>query len=110
MHGAADIDAGPNGGPTIAARAGAAGTRGHWLDTALLVVALIVLWQLATLLLGRAALPSPATTLVRLGAIMAEPDFPADAWETGRAFATALVLALVGGLVGDWVAGKRASE
>jgi NitT/TauT family transport system permease protein len=98
MRGAADIDAGPGAGPALAANAGEPGTRGRWWDTALLIGALIVLWQVATLVLGRAALPSPLTTLGRLGAILADPDFPADAWETGRAFATALVLALAGGL------------
>ena len=37
--------------------------------------------------------------LRKLAAIMTDEDFPRHAWETGRAFGTALVIALVGGLV-----------
>ena len=68
------------------------------LDTVLVIAAGIVLWQLASWTLGKEVLPAPAATVRKLVAIMAEPDFAGHAWETGRAFGTALVIALLGGL------------
>ena len=72
--------------------------RGPIIDSALLIAGLVVLWQAGTLVLGAEALPSPAETVTKLASIMADPDFSGHAWETGRAFATALVIALAGGL------------
>src|SRR5688572_30416132 len=69
------------------------------LDKLLLFVGLVALWQLGSLLLGRDALPSPGSTISRLFAIMSDADFPRHAWETGRAFFTALLIALVAGLI-----------
>jgi len=71
---------------------------GPALDRVLLAGGLLALWQAGTLLLGPEALPSPAATIAKLAAIMADPDFPAHAWETARAFATALVISLCAGL------------
>ena len=68
------------------------------LDTVLLIVGLVALWQIGTLLLGREALPSPMATVGKLSGIMADEDFPRHAWETARAFLTALVISLVAGL------------
>src|SRR6185436_9643818 len=68
------------------------------LDTALLLVGLVALWQVGTLALGRDALPSPVATVSKLAGIMADEDFPRHAWETARAFLTALVISLVAGL------------
>src|SRR4029077_17498167 len=68
------------------------------LDTVLLIVGLVALWQIGTLLLGREALPSPVTTVGKLAGIMGDEDFPRHAWETARAFLTALVISLVAGL------------
>src|SRR5450830_222514 len=67
-------------------------------DTVLLIVAALMLWQAATMLIGHEVLTSPLATARRLSAIMADADFPAHAWETGRAFGTALIIALAGGL------------
>ena len=67
-------------------------------DTALLMVGLVVLWQAGTFVLGRDALPSPVSTVTKLAAIMGDEDFPRHAWETARAFLTALAIALVAGL------------
>jgi NitT/TauT family transport system permease protein len=64
----------------------------------LLIVGLVALWQAGTLLLGREALPSPVATVGKLAGIMADEDFPRHAWETARAFLTALVISLVAGL------------
>ena len=68
-------------------------------DTALLLVGLVALWQAGTLILGRDALPSPVSTVTKLAAIMGDEDFPRHAWETARAFLTALAISLVAGLV-----------
>jgi NitT/TauT family transport system permease protein len=69
------------------------------LDALILVVGLLVVWQLGTLLLGREALPSPASTVSKLTRIMGDEDFPRHAWETGRAFFTALLVSLIAGLM-----------
>ena len=69
------------------------------LDLALLVISLVILWQAGSVVLGREALPSPLATVDRLSAIMADADFPRHAWETARAFLTALAIALAAGLV-----------
>lgn len=92
MHGAADVE------PVVTAES-ARGPRSTTLaDTALVILGFVVLWQLASWAIGREVLPAPVATLRKLSALMADPDFPAHAWETGRAFGTALVIALLGGL------------
>jgi len=68
------------------------------LDTALLIAALFLFWQLLHLFVGGDALPSPLTATQRLFKLFASPDFGANAWETGRAFGWALVISWVGGL------------
>ena len=92
MHGAADVEpvvtAEPPRGPRSTALA----------DTGLVVLGAIVLWQLASWIVGREVLPAPVATVQKLFAIMADEDFSRHAWETGRAFLTALVIALLGGL------------
>src|SRR5215213_10753796 len=92
MHGAADVE------PMAVTRDGAR-RKTALADIVVLMVAMILLWQLGSWRLGHEVLPSPAATLRKLAAIMTDEDFPRHAWETGRAFATALVIALVGGLV-----------
>ena len=77
------------------------------LDTALLIVGLIALWQVGTLVLGRDALPSPVATVTKLAAIMGDEDFPRHAWETARAFLTALVISLAAGLLIGLALGAR---
>ena len=69
------------------------------LDLALLVIGLVVLWQAGSVVLGREALPSPLATASKLTAIMSDDDFPRHAFETARAFLTALAIALAAGLV-----------
>jgi NitT/TauT family transport system permease protein len=92
MHGAADVE------PLAAADAGPARRPTTLADTALAIVGILVLWQVASLVVGREVLPGPVATVRKLMAIMADEDFPRHAWETGRAFSTALVVALLGGL------------
>jgi NitT/TauT family transport system permease protein len=71
----------------------------RFVDSALLLVALAALWQLLSMIAGPMVLPSPAATVARLGRLMAEPGFSAHAAETGTAFAAALLISLVGGLL-----------
>jgi len=77
------------------------------LDTALLIVGLIALWQAGTLVLGKDALPSPVATVTKLAAIIGDEDFPRHAWETARAFLTALVISLAAGLLIGLALGAR---
>lgn len=69
------------------------------LDKVLLMVTLVAGWQLLSLLVGPEVLTTPLATLRRLGQLMAEPQFAEHARETGSAFAVALVISLVGGLM-----------
>ena len=68
------------------------------LDTALLVAALFALWQLLHLFVGGDALPSPMAAARRLQRLVADADFGANAFETGRAFGYALLISWLGGL------------
>lgn len=81
--------------PDIAQAAAPSGLR----DKALLIVALVAVWQLLAMVAGPEVLTTPLATVRRLGQLMAEPQFAEHALETGRAFAAALVISLVGGLV-----------
>jgi NitT/TauT family transport system permease protein len=67
-------------------------------DKALALAGLLALWQFGSWLLGAAVLPAPTATLAKLWAIMSSSDFGSHAWETGRAFLTALSIAFVAGL------------
>src|SRR3979411_1180643 len=88
----------PDADPTTAAEGIERRDHGPLIDTMLLIVGLLVLWQAGSMLLGREALPSPAATVMKLAAILGDSDFPAHAWETARAFGTALVSAVCWGL------------
>lgn len=68
-------------------------------DSALVLLALVLLWTLGSAAAGSEALPSPWATLARLGRLLGEPGFGADLWETTRAFAFALAISVVGGIV-----------
>jgi NitT/TauT family transport system permease protein len=88
----------PDADPTAAAERIERRDRGALVDTMLLIVGLPILWQAGSMLLGHEALPSPAATVMKLATILGDSDFPAHAWETARAFVTALVIALCSGL------------
>ncbi|MGZ6009660.1 MAG: ABC transporter permease, partial [Rhizomicrobium sp.] len=88
----------PDADPTAAAERIERRDHGPLVDTMLLIAGLLVLWQAGSLLLGHEALPSPPATIMKLAAILGDSDFPAHAWETARAFVTALVIALLAGL------------
>ena len=69
------------------------------LDSGLLLVGLIALWQALSMLAGALVLPSPLATVGRLMQLMSDADFAGHAIETGTAFVVALAIALAGGLV-----------
>jgi NitT/TauT family transport system permease protein len=68
-------------------------------DRAALVVALLGAWYAGTALWGDTVLPSPTASLVKLLAIMRSDDFVKHAWETLRAFFSALLISWFGGLL-----------
>ena len=89
----------PDAEPLVAAERIERRDHARSLDTALLIVGLIALWQAGAFILGKDALPSPVATVSKLAAIMGDEDFPRHAWETARAFFTALAISLAAGLV-----------
>jgi NitT/TauT family transport system permease protein len=72
-----------------------------------LIVVILVLWQIASVLVGEDALPAPINTGERLWSIMSDAEFAGHIWETGRAFMTALVLSTIGGLIAGLVLGAH---
>jgi len=68
------------------------------LDTVYAIAALLFAWQVLHWIAGGLVLPSPLGAANRLALIAADPEFAGHAWETGRAFATALLISLIGGL------------
>ena len=68
------------------------------LDTFYAIAALLFAWQVLHWIAGGLVLPSPLGAANQLALIAADPEFGGHAWETGRAFATALLIALIGGL------------
>src|SRR5260370_36542901 len=88
----------PDADPIAAAERIERRDHGPLVDTMLLIVGLLVLWQAGSMLLGHEALPSPTATVMKLAAILGDQDFPAHAWETAPAFVAALVIAPGAGL------------
>ena len=68
------------------------------LDTIYAIAGLVLAWQVLHWIAGGLVLPSPLGAANRLALIAAGPEFVGHAWETGRAFATALLISLIGGL------------
>jgi NitT/TauT family transport system permease protein len=67
-------------------------------DTVCAIAALLLAWQVLHWIAGGLVLPSPLGAANRLVQIAADPEFAGHAWETGRAFAVALLISLIGGL------------
>lgn len=84
-------------GEELAASAPQTGLSGV-LDTFYAIAALLFAWQVLHWIAGGPVLPSPLGAANRLALIAADPEFAGHAWETGRAFATALLISLIGGL------------
>lgn len=68
-------------------------------DKLLLLAALLVAWQLLSLVAGPEVLMTPWATMRKLAQMMTTADFAAHLRETGAAFAAGLVISLAGGLV-----------
>ena len=68
------------------------------LDTFYVTATLLFAWQVLHWIAGGLVLPSPLAAANRLVLIATDPEFAGDAWETGRAFTTALLISLIGGL------------
>ncbi len=70
-------------------------------DKLLVLIALLVLWQVTSMLVGAEVLTAPLGTFAKIGSLFGDPDFGPHVWETTRAFALALVLSLaIGSLLG----------
>lgn len=67
-------------------------------NTAILIVGLLVVWELAYLAVGQVALRSPWQTMAFLAKLMATDTFWPHLVESMKAFAAALVIAVVLGL------------
>jgi NitT/TauT family transport system permease protein len=63
-----------------------------------LILALVVAWQGLYAFAGRHALTPPGETLLYLAQLLGTSTFWGHLWETGRAFAAALAIAVAGGL------------
>ena len=81
--------------------------RERWLDGAILVVSIAVLWQLGTWLFGPDVLPSPAATVRQLQREASSPDFLAGLAATGGAFGAALGISVFGGVAIGLALGMR---
>jgi NitT/TauT family transport system permease protein len=68
-------------------------------DKLLLLAALIVGWQLLSIVTGPEVLTSPLATVHKLAQLMASPDFADHARETATAFVAGLAISLAGGLL-----------
>lgn len=71
----------------------------RFLPTFLLVLALIAAWQLLHLAIGAGALTSPWMTVTHLISMMGTVELWTNVGETAKAFAYAMSLALIGGIV-----------
>jgi NitT/TauT family transport system permease protein len=82
--------------------------RQRWIDHALLIFGLFIIWQALFLLAGEDALASPAAPLRRAGELLGSGAFWKHAGETGKAFGLACLVALAGGLaLGLWLGFRR---
>jgi len=77
------------------------------LDRLLLLLAVLLVWQALTWLAGPEVITSPVATVRKLASIMTASDFAGHAYETGRAFAAALIISLLGGLAAGLILGSR---
>jgi NitT/TauT family transport system permease protein len=72
-----------------------------------LLLGLLAGWEVLYFAVGASGLSSPAQALVRLAALLATAAFWVNAAETGRAFAAALAISLVGGVALGTLLGMR---
>jgi NitT/TauT family transport system permease protein len=81
--------------------------RRRWGDGVTLIVVLLAFWQIASALLGPLVLPSPWRTLQQVMVELRDPDFAANLMATAKAFAAALLIAVVGGIAIGLILGAR---
>lgn len=79
----------------------------RWMDSLVLVVMLIALWQGASELLGPDVLTTPAHTVQRAIHIVSDADFPASLYVTSLAFASAFAISAVAGVCLGLLLGAR---
>jgi len=82
-----------------------AGGRRGVLNGALLVVALVALWQVTYWLVGENALSSPLETWRYTAQLVTRDDFGGHVYDTMRAFAIAFAISVVGGLLAGFALG-----
>ena len=81
--------------------------RSRTVDTAILVVVLLVLWQLLSLAVGENIVSPPATTILRAVELLGSRTFWEHAASTGVAFGLACAIAIIGGVLGGLWLGLR---
>jgi NitT/TauT family transport system permease protein len=81
--------------------------RRKWGDSVVLVLVLLGFWQSCSSLLGGNTLPGPWLTLLKLGSIMRDEDFPESLRVTSVAFALGFAISCVGGVCLGLVLGVR---
>jgi NitT/TauT family transport system permease protein len=79
----------------------------RWGDILWLVGGILLSWQIASWGLGVEVLPGPWRTLAQLQRELSDPDFGAHLAETSKAFFTALIIAIVGGVGIGLILGAR---
>jgi NitT/TauT family transport system permease protein len=79
----------------------------RWMDSLVLVVVLIALWQGASELLGPDVLTTPAHTVQRAIHIVSDADFPASLYVTSLAFVSAFAISAVAGVCLGLLLGAR---
>jgi NitT/TauT family transport system permease protein len=67
-------------------------------DFLILFLALLIVWQGLSAIAGQTTLTSPAATFAQLGKMMRTEQFWGNVAETGRAFAMAVAISLLGGI------------
>ena len=67
-------------------------------DRYLLFVALLIVWQVVSMVVGPDVIPSPIQTISRAFVLVQSENFWKDAANTGKAFGLACAIAIVGGV------------
>ncbi|HUH40580.1 MAG TPA: ABC transporter permease subunit [Castellaniella sp.] len=81
--------------------------RQEWGDAAILIAALLITWQLVSIWLGPTILPSPRQTWAQLVVEFQTPDFYLHLAATGKAFGTALLIAVTFGILIGLILGAQ---
>jgi NitT/TauT family transport system permease protein len=75
------------------------------LDSVLVLAGLLAVWQGVYMLVGADVIPSPSKTIIRAVALLQSESFWKDAANTGKAFALACAIGIVGGACIGFVLG-----